>query len=41
MVIVHVGSVVPQVEHKESRREFVEELIGRINERPQWVAEVH
>lgn len=38
MVIVHVGTVVLQVERRESRREFLEELIAQIKERVRWMA---
>ena len=37
MVIVHVGTVVLQVERRGSRREFVEELIAQIKEEVQWM----
>jgi putative transposase len=39
MVIVHVGTVVLQVEGRGSRREYVEKLITQINERVRWMAE--
>jgi hypothetical protein len=38
MAIVHVGTVVLQVEITDSRREFVEELIAQIRKQVQWSA---
>lgn len=37
MAIVQLGSLRLQVERKESRREFVEGLIGQINEQVRWI----
>jgi transposase-like protein len=37
MVIVHVGSIVLQVGRKDSRREYVEELVAQIREQVRWI----